>query len=108
MVINILSILMSLGLFDGIGSGVKSSILFPLLSILYVLVAVVYLCITFVFYIDLTVHKGCECSDDWKKHVLLYPIVAVLWSLLFGVYILTMNWSTISKQLEKGKSAKKK
>lgn len=105
MILNILSIFMSLGLFDGFGADLKSSVFFPLLSILYVLVAGVYLCITLVFYIDLSVDEDCACSNNWKKHSLLYPIVIVLGSLLVGVYILSMNWKTISKQLAKGKSA---
>ena len=105
-VVNVFSILTNLGLFDGIGGNLKSSILFPLLSILYTLVSLVYLCSTLIFYIDLTNYKGCMCSDDWKKHTLLYPIVVFLGSLLYGVYILTMNWSNISKQLLKGKTAR--
>jgi hypothetical protein len=105
MVINVLSIFMSLGLFDGIGNTLKSSALFPLLSVLYVLVSLVYLCITLVYYIDLTTDKGCGCCYDWKRHALLYPIIVFLVSILFSVYMLTMNWSTISKQLAKGKTA---
>jgi hypothetical protein len=105
MVVNVLSILASLGLFEGIGGNLKSSVLFPLLSVLYVLVSLVYLCITLVFYIELTNDKGCGCSHDWKRNALLYPIIVFLGSLLFGVYTLTMNWSTISKQLTKGKTA---
>ena len=105
MIINGLTLFMSLGLFDGIGGILKSSTLFPLLSILYVLVSLVYLCITLVFYIDLTTDKGCRCCYDWKRHILLYPIIVFLLSLLFSVYMLTMNWSSISKQLAKGKNA---
>ena len=107
MVVNVLSIFMSLGLFDGIGNTLKSSVLFPLLSVLYVLVSLVYLCITLVYYIDLTTDKGCGCCYDWKRQALLHPIIAFLVSLLFSVYILTMNWSSISNQLEKGKTVKK-
>jgi hypothetical protein len=105
MAVNVLSLLASLGLFDGIFGNLKSSSLFPLLSVLYVLVTLVYLCITLVFYIDLTTHKGCGCCYDWKRHALLYPIIVFLIGLLIGVYNLTMNWSTISKQLAKGKTA---
>ena len=102
MVVNVLSIFMSLGLFDGIGNTLKSSVLFPLLSALYVLVSLVYLCITLVYYIDLTTDKGCGCCYDWKRHALLYPIIVFLVSIFFAVYMLTMNWSSISKQLAKG------
>jgi hypothetical protein len=106
MIINVLSMFMSLGLFDGVGNSLKSSAIFPLLSVLYVLVSLVYLCITLVLYIDLTTDKGCGCSHDWKRHSLLYPIIVFLLSLLFAVYMLTMNWSSISKQLAKGKTVK--
>jgi hypothetical protein len=104
MVVNVLSIFMSLGLFGGVGKTLTSSAIFPLVSVLYVLVSIVYLCITLVYYIDLTTDKGCGCCYDWKRHALLYPIIVFLVSIFFAVYMLTMNWSSISKQLAKGKT----
>jgi 4-amino-4-deoxy-L-arabinose transferase-like glycosyltransferase len=106
MVLNVLSILMNLGIFDSINNDFKKSLLFPLLSILYVLVTMVYLCITLVFYIDLTTHKGCGCSSGLKRNALLYPIIVFLIGLLIGAYNLVTNWPTILKQLAKGKSVK--
>lgn len=106
MVLNVLSILMNLGIFDSINNDFKKSLLFPLLSILYVLVTIVYLCITFVLYIDLTNDTECGCSYGWKKNALLYPIIVFLIGLLIGAYNLVTNWPTILKQLVKGKSVK--
>ena len=64
---------------------------------LYGLVGFVYLVIIIVYYFDIKKKTNCECALDWKRHVLIYPIVVFALAFLVGFV------SGVSKSMSKGK-----
>ena len=48
------------------------------------IVSIVYLGVLLTYYYRLTQHK-CECSEDWKRNILLYPAVILIPLLLILV-----------------------
>ena len=78
---------------------VYSNVLIALLYIVYIIVCIAHLCVTFMYYMDLNREDNCECSKHWMKHALIYPIIVLLVSVVFGVINMIIMWPTISKKM---------
>ena len=66
--------------------------------LLWNVVAIVYLGVLLTYYYRLRQHK-CECSEDWKRNMLLYPAVLL-------VPLLIWLFTTFGRRLVKGISKK--
>ena len=53
-----------------------------LLHLLYGLVGLVYIIILIVYYFHLEKQENCPCAADWKKHILIIPVI------IFGIAFL--------------------
>ena len=78
---------------------VYSNVLIALLYIVYIIVSIAHLCVTFMYYMDLNSEDNCECSQNWMKHALIYPIIVLLVSVVIGVINMVVMWPTISKKM---------
>ena len=75
------------------------------LHALYGLVGLVYIIILIVYYVHLERQTDCPCASDWKKHVLIVPIVvfAIVFILAFikgfrGAALKRVNRRKISRK----------
>lgn len=66
------------------GAGLNKYFITRLLYILYSLSSLIYVGVLFAFYLKLK----CDCSNNWKKSLLLYPLI-VLVPIVFLVLIKT-------------------
>jgi hypothetical protein len=51
---------------------------------LYGLVGLVYIVVLIVYYFHINRHTDCACALDWKRHVLIYPLVIFGLALVVG------------------------
>ena len=51
---------------------------------LYQLVGFVYMVVLIVYYFYLNRHSDCACALDWKRHVLIWPIVILGLAFIIG------------------------
>jgi hypothetical protein len=69
----------------------------PICSVLhglYGLVGLVYIVILIVFYVHLEKQTDCPCASDWKKHVLIIPVI--VFTILFVVgFVKGFNSTTL-------------
>lgn len=63
------------------------SVAFALVLRLYSLVAFAYAVIVLVYFTQLVVNK-CECSKDWKRALLLYPVLSIPFAIIVSVVFL--------------------
>ena len=57
----------------------KSNQIWYVLHKLYGLVGLVYIIILVVYYVHINRQTNCPCALDWKRHVLIYPVI------IFGI-----------------------
>jgi hypothetical protein len=78
----------------------------PICSVLhglYGLVGFAYIIILVVYYVHLNKQTECPCALDWKKHVLIVPIVMFSITFVFG-FIKGFNKATLRKLSNSKKS----
>ena len=78
----------------------KPNLLMILFFLAYMAIGLIHLVITCVYYIDLNHVESCNCSSNWKRPALLYPILVLAVGFFIGVINLIVFWPQISKKLE--------
>ena len=74
---------------------------------LYGLVGFAYIIILVVYYVHLNKQKDCHCALDWKKHLLIVPVIG--FSIAFGVgFIKGFNKATLKKISNNAKKSNRK
>ena len=71
----------------------------PICSVLhklYGLVGLIYIIILVVYYVHLNKQENCPCAFDWKRHVLIYPIIIFGVAFLLG-FLKGLSGSDISR-----------
>lgn len=86
----------------------KPNLLMILFFLAYMVVGLIHLVITCVYYIDLNQVESCNCSSNWKRPALLYPILVLAVAFFIGVINLIVFWPEISKKLDQKQLNNKK
>ena len=58
-----------------------------LLLLAWVIVGLVYLGVILTYYYRLNKDESCDCSENWKRYALLYPLVSLFLSVVIGLLI---------------------
>lgn len=58
-----------------------------LLLLAWVIVGLVYLGVILTYYYRLNKDESCDCSENWKRYALLYPLVSLFLSVIIGLLI---------------------
>lgn len=100
-VVNVLLLLFN----QNIVSAIKNNQLIRFIYGIVAILSIVYSIICIIYFIELHQQKECECSRDWKRYALLWPlIVFVLSFLIFIIALLFLMTNTkMLKKLKKGK-----
>ena len=69
-------------------------------GVLLGLLGVTYLIILTSQFIDLKIHN-CECSEDWKRVLLLYPLVPVAFGILSLLHVLVFKPNLLKAVVKK-------
>lgn len=77
-------------------SCVSNNTICKVLYNLYQLIGFVYMVVLIVYYFHLNRHSDCACALDWKRHVLIWPIV------MFGLaFMLGFGSAMIGKPINR-------
>ena len=80
----------------------KNNLICKLLLGLYGIIGLIYVIVLLVYYFHIQKKTNCECSLNWKRHALLYPIImAILILILLMVILKVVGFKNIRKSLKK-------
>lgn len=88
---------------NNIVSAIKKNKMVRFIYGIVALLSIVYTIICIIYFIELHNNKKCECSKDWKRYALLWPIIGLIISfLIFLIFlIIFMTNKNLIKKLKK-------
>lgn len=100
-VVNVLLLLFNQNIVGAIKNNQIIKSIYGIVAIL----SIVYSIICIIYFIELHQQKECECSQDWKRYALLWPLIVFVLSFLVFLIVLIVFMSNkkMLKKLNKGK-----
>ena len=77
-------------LFPNIKSLCKNNILCNIILKFYAIAILIYTVVIIVYYFHIKKQKNCNCSLDWKRHALLYPLFIIPIVIVFLLIFLSI------------------
>lgn len=67
--------------------------------LIYIIFAIVYCILIVIYFLKLQNNSNCECSKDWKRNVLMYPVVLI--AILYIIAVIFMLYKLNKRNLIK-------
>lgn len=93
---------------QNIVSAIKNNQLIRFIYGIVAILSIVYSIICIIYFIELHQQKKCECSRDWKRYALLWPLIVFVLSFLIFIIALLFLLMTNPKMLSELKKGKNK
>jgi hypothetical protein len=90
----------------------KTNVVCESLMGLYSIIGLIYVIVLVVYYFHIQKKTNCECSLNWKRHALLYPlfggIIVILFIIIFIIILGVNPFKNLRKNLKKTYGSSKK
>ena len=67
--------------------------------LIYMISGIVYCISLVIYFLKLQKESSCECSKDWKRNILMYPVVAMaiiyILTFILGIYLINKKTNII-------------